>query len=75
MHVTLTKELHDFVDEELKEGHFSAANEMIIEGLYLLEERQSKFEKLRLLINEGKNSELLDGEEAMQRIKSKIFRA
>lgn len=75
MHVTLTNSLRHFVDEELKEGHFSSANEMIIEGLYLLEEKQFKFQKLRSLINDGKNSELLNGDDAMQRIKSKIFQA
>ena len=73
MHVTLTNSLHHFVDAELKERHFSSANEMIIEGLYLLEEKQSKLQKLRSLIDEGKNSELLSGEDAMQKIKLKVF--
>lgn len=73
MNLVLADNLSHFITAELAEGHFSSAHEMIEEGLHLLEEKNIKLQTLRSLINEGKKSELLDGDEAMKKMKSKIF--
>ena len=74
MHVTLTKSLDKFVAGQLVEGHYSSANEVVIEGHQLLEEREAKLNKLRTLLDEGKNSVLLSGKEAMKNIRTTLLK-
>jgi len=74
MRVTLTKSLNKFVTDQVEDGHFSSANEIVIQGLQLLEERELKLHALQNLICEGQNSELLSGKEAMKKIRAALFK-
>ena len=55
--VSLTPQLVDFVDQNVKTGRFTSASEVVREGLRLLEQRQAedalKLEALRTAVAAG----------------------
>lgn len=73
MNVTLTKELDRFVSGQLKEGHYPSSDAMIIEGLHPMLARELKLKNLRVLLNEGINSELLPRKKTMENIREDLF--
>ncbi|HLB33617.1 MAG: hypothetical protein A3F67_03225 [Verrucomicrobia bacterium RIFCSPHIGHO2_12_FULL_41_10] len=73
MNVTLTEKLDKFVTRQLAEGNYCCSDEIVIESLQLLEERESKLKKVQSLLLEGKNSALLSGKEAMKNIRKKLL--
>ena len=52
----LDQRSEDFIDQQLDEGNFHSASEVVKAGLKLLEERQTQIERLRAAIIEGEES-------------------
>jgi len=57
-HTTLALDEHaaDFIEQQIEDGNYSSASEVVSAGLKLLEERQEKIERLRAAIIEGEES-------------------
>lgn len=53
MHITLSKELERFVQEEVRLGRYNDADELIAEALRLLKQRQDLVRELDNTIEEG----------------------
>ena len=56
MNVSLNPRLENFIQEQLENGRFSNASEVVREGLRLLEEREMKIIELRREIQKGLDS-------------------
>lgn len=54
--VTLGETFGSFVDREVESGRFRSPEEVVEAGLRLLEQEQTKLEKLRELLIEGEQS-------------------
>lgn len=80
MNVSLTEELRELVEAKVSTGYYKSASEVIREGLRLLAERDDivalKHQAIRAKIAEGIEQAdagtLVDGEEAVVRVRSKI---
>lgn len=76
MNVHLTPELKKMVDDEVAAGHYASASEVIREGLRLLIEERRWREDARAKLAEGlaqaKAGKLVDGEEAVARLRKRI---
>ena len=80
MNVSLTPELEKIVQKKVASGMYNSASEVIREGLRLLAEqdelREVRLAELRKKIDQGWESaqrgELIPGDEAFERIGSKI---
>lgn len=72
MNVSLTKDLSKFVADELVMGHYDSSEEIVIEGLQLLESNTVKLKELKNSLHQGKTSSLLSGEVAMNNIRKKL---
>lgn len=80
MNVSLTEELRELVEGKVSTGYYKSASEVIREGLRLLAERDDivalKHQAIRAKIAEGIDQadagNLVDGEEAVARARSKI---
>jgi antitoxin ParD1/3/4 len=46
----------DFVDEQVKQGHYASASDVVRAGLRLLEEREASLQALRAALIEGEKS-------------------
>lgn len=57
-HTSLALDQHatDFIGQQIDEGNFQSASEVVQAGLKLLEERQARIEGLREAILEGEES-------------------
>jgi len=57
-HTSLALDQHatDFIGQQIDEGNFQSASEVVQAGLKLLEERQARIERLREAILEGEES-------------------
>ena len=74
---SIPDELRSFVQDEIGRGHYRSLDELLAEGLRLLREREAFIdvhrEALREQIAEGvsqaERGELVDGEEAMERLR------
>lgn len=80
MNVSLTPEQQRFIDENLENGRYHTAAEIIREGLRLLMDRerraQQELELLRQEIRRGIDAadrgELLDGEQAFAALRARL---
>lgn len=78
MNVHLTPELKKLVQDEVASGNYASASEVIREGLRLLIEerqwRQEAREKLAEGLAQARAGQLIDGEEAVARLRKRIAR-
>ena len=51
--VSLARELEEFIEAQVKAGHFRDASEVVSEGLRLVEEREAKLAALRATLGES----------------------
>ena len=80
MSISLTPELEQFIQNQVKSGKYTSAEEVIIAGIKLLEERESiyrfRFEELRLEIMVGveasQRGEVIDGEILFHQLEQKL---
>lgn len=69
--ITLGDHFDDFVDDQLTEGRFSNASEVIRAGLRLLEDEEAKLRALRAALNDGLASGNLETFDSAKFIKDK----
>lgn len=72
MNVSLTPKLDNFVSEQVEQGRYRSASEVVREGLRLLELRESKLQNLQQQVEEGRSSGYNAGAESMQRIRQNL---
>jgi len=58
--VTLGKYFEDFIAQQIKNGRYASASEVVREGLRFLEEREAKLNALRRALIEGEESGFVD---------------
>ena len=58
--VTLGEHFETFIANQVDNGRFSSASEVIRAGLRLLEEHEMKLAALRLALHQGENSRLAE---------------
>lgn len=71
------KELGSFIEDQVETGRFQNQSEVVRAGLRLLQEQEanSKLQQLRDLIDEGKNSPVVENwtkENFLAQVKSKV---
>ena len=79
MNVSLTEELEELVQRKVESGRYTSASEVIRAGLRLLEQedelRETRLAAVRAEVQAGidqaERGELVDGEEAMARVKKR----
>ena len=79
MNVSLTTELEQFIYTQVESGKYASADEVIIAGIRLLEEREriykGRFEELQREIMIGieqlDRGEMLDGREVIEQLRQK----
>lgn len=54
--ITLGPHFDEFIAAQLKNGRYGSASEVVRVGLRLLEDNESKLERLRRLLDEGEHS-------------------
>jgi antitoxin ParD1/3/4 len=54
--ISLGDHFADFVEEQVAQGRYSSASEVVRAGLRLLEEREASLQALRAALIEGENS-------------------
>ncbi len=62
--VTLGDHFDEFVVEKIKEGRFQSVSEVVRAGLRKLEEDETKLQALRLKLQAGEGSPLVEGFDA-----------
>lgn len=76
VNVHLTPELKKLVEDEVASGKYASASEVVREGLRLLIEDRKWREEARAKLAEGlaqvKAGQLVDGEEAVARLRKRI---
>jgi antitoxin ParD1/3/4 len=80
MALALTPELEQFIQNQVAIGKYASADEVLIAGLKLLEERehlyQGRFEELRreimVGVEEADRGELIDGETVFHNLREKL---
>lgn len=80
MNVSLTPELEQFIHSQVESGKYASANEVILSGLRLVEEREriykGRFEELRREVLIGSEQldrgEVVDGPTAMRELREKL---
>lgn len=79
MNVSLTPEIEQFIKTQLESGKYASADEVIVAGIKLLEEREriykGRFEELKREIMIGieqlDRGEKLDGREVIEQLRQK----
>jgi antitoxin ParD1/3/4 len=79
MALALTPELEQFIQNQVANGKYASADEVLIAGLKLLEERehlyQGRFEELKreimVGVEEADRGELIDGETVFHNLREK----
>ncbi len=82
MNISLGSEISQFIQSQVESGKYASAEEMIIAGIRLLEERESiykgRFEELRREIMIGveasERGEVIDGEIVFSQLQQKLER-
>lgn len=76
MNVHLTPELKKLVEDEVAAGRYASASEVVREGLRLLLEERRWRDEVRAKLVEGlaqaKAGRLVDGDEAVERLRKRI---
>lgn len=72
MNVSLTPHLDSFIDQQVSSGRYRSASEVVRDGLRLLENRESQTALIQEALEEGLNSELLNGEKSMEKLRNKL---
>ena len=54
--ISLGEHFSDFINDQIKSGHYRSASEAVRAGLRLLEEHESKIDMLRNALIEGEQS-------------------
>jgi antitoxin ParD1/3/4 len=81
MALALTPELEQFIQNQVANGKYASADEVLIAGLKLLEERehlyQGRFEELQreimVGVEEADLGELIDGETVFHKLREKLI--
>jgi antitoxin ParD1/3/4 len=79
MNISLTEELEKLVQRKVESGRYTSASEVVRAGLRLLEQEDELREtrlaavraEVRAGIDQAERGELVDGEEAMARVKKR----
>lgn len=58
--IALGEHFNGFITNQIKNGRFGSASEVVRAGLRLLENNETKLETLRAMLREGENSGLTD---------------
>lgn len=58
--ITLGPHFDEFITTQIENGRYGSASEVVRAGLRLLEESESKLERLRRLLEEGEQSGITD---------------
>lgn len=58
--ITLGPHFDDFIAAQIENGRYSSASEVVRAGLRLLEETESKLERLRRCLDDGEQSGMAD---------------
>jgi antitoxin ParD1/3/4 len=72
VNVHLTPELEDLVQSKVKSGRFNSASELVGEALRLLQRREEIRERIEEGWQSAKRGELVDGDEAFNRIDGEL---
>lgn len=80
LNVSLTSELHRFVDKRVASGRYQTASEVVREGLRLLEDREKATErdlldvkrKISSGLKQARNGQLLDGHEVLDSLRQRV---
>jgi antitoxin ParD1/3/4 len=72
MNVSLTPKLDNFVADQVGQGRYRSASEVVREGLRLLELRESKLQNLQIQVEEGRISGYNPGPQTMQRLRKNL---
>ena len=54
--ISLTTPFREFVEQQVEDGHYASADEVVQAGLRLLEEQEAYVEAVRAALIEGENS-------------------
>ncbi len=75
--VVLTDQLSDFVDRKVLDGTYQNASEVLREALRRMEREEVEWEHVKsgimIGLAQAERGELVDGEEAFQRLREKYF--
>ena len=80
MDISLTPEIEQFIQDKVKSGRYLSASEVVREGLRLLSERESYYQKrlaelqkeIAIGVEQADRGELLDGEAVMQELMQEL---
>lgn len=80
MNVSLTPELEQFIQNQVESGKYTSADEVILAGIRLLEERdriyKGRFEELRqeigLGIEASEQGQVVDGETVFRQLRQRL---
>lgn len=68
--VVLGERYDKFIAELLEDGRYASASEVLREGLRLVEEREQKFEALKLAVEKGELGAEFDAEQFIAEVRA-----
>lgn len=69
--VVLGERYDKFIAELLEDGRYASASEVLREGLRLVEEREQKFEALKLAVEKGELGAEFDAEQFIAEVRAR----
>ena len=80
MNISLSSEIEKFIESQVESGKYSSAEEVIVAGIRLLEEREriykGRFEELKreimLGVEASERGEVVDGETVFSQLQQKL---